>query len=123
MSQDVPENLLYSKEHEWVDPDTGWMGITDYAQSQLGDVVFVELPENGRSVSYMDPFMVVESVQAVSDVYAPLDGTVEEVNEELETHPEQVNDDPYSSGKMARIEGEVDPDQLMEAAEYEQFLG
>lgn len=99
----TPGNLRYTKEHEWVrvEGDRAYVGITDYAQHQLGDVVFVELPEAGREVRRGEAFSVVESVKAVSDIYAPLSGTVVEVNDLLADAPEKVNQDPYGDGWIA----------------------
>jgi glycine cleavage system H protein len=116
----VPSDLRYTKDHEWVriEGDTATVGITEYAASQLGDVVFVDLPDVGRSVEQFAPFGVVESVKAVSDLYAPLAGEVVEVNPDLADQPELVNSDPYGGGWMIRLrvaepgqaDGLVDPD-------------
>lgn len=122
MSLDVPDNLLYTEEHEWLDPETGWMGITDFAQQELGDVVYVELPDVDREVEPMDPFMVVESVKAVSDVYAPVGGRVTEVNETLEQHPEYVNEAPYDDGRMVRLDVDGQPEDLLDAEAYRQHV-
>lgn len=102
----IPQNLKYSKDHEWVkiEGNRATIGISDFAQSQLGDVVFVEVPTVGAKVKAGAGFSVVESVKAVSDVYAPLSGTVVAVNEELENAPETVNNDPYDAGWIAVIE-------------------
>lgn len=101
-----PTNLKYSKEHEWVrlEGRRAVVGITDYAQSQLGDIVFVELPEIGATTTVGKRFSVVESVKAVSDIFAPVGGTVVEVNEVLTDAPEKVNGDPYGEGWIAVIE-------------------
>jgi len=103
---EVPENLLYTQEHEWirVDKNNAIMGITQFAQDQLGDIVFVELPEVGTVIEKETPFGVVESVKTVSDLYAPVSGTVKAVNQELESSPEQVNNAPYGSGWIIEIE-------------------
>jgi glycine cleavage system H protein len=108
-----PENLRYTKDHEWVsiDGEVGTVGITDYAQGELGDVVFVELPAVGRSVKQHETFGTIEAVKAVSDLFAPLSGSVTEVNKELETHSEVVNKDPYGKGWMIRIKLSQ-PDEL-----------
>ena len=113
----IPQNLKYSKDHEWVkiEGNRATIGISDFAQSQLGDVVFVEVPTVGAKVKAGAGFSVVESVKAVSDVYAPLSGTVVAVNEELENAPETVNSDPYDSGWIAVIE-------LDDAAELAELL-
>jgi len=121
-----PANYKYTKEHEWlkVDGDTGSIGITDYAQEQLGDVVYVELPEVGAQVTKDEAFGVVESVKAVSDIYAPVSGTVIEINVSLPDSPETVNEDPYGDAWMIRVEmsdpGELD--DLMTAAQYKKFV-
>jgi glycine cleavage system H protein len=121
----VPEELHYSKDHEWirVDGDTGTVGITDHAQNSLGDVVYVELPKVGDSVTAHEAFGSVESVKAVSEIFTPVSGQVTEVNESLQDDPEKVNNDPYGDGWMVRIKmsnpGEVDG--LLSAAEYEDF--
>ena len=93
---DVPENLLYSKDHEWIeiDGDIGTIGISDHAQAELSDVVFVDLPEVGATVAAGDPVAVVESVKAASDVYTPVSGEILEVNEELSNDPSLINSDP-----------------------------
>lgn len=121
-----PEDLRYSKEHEWVkvDGDRGRVGITDYAQEELGDVVNVELPPIGRTVRQFNPFGVVESVKAVQDLYAPVSGTVAAVNEKLRDAPEVINQDPYGNGWMieVRLENPAELDKLMSAADYQLFL-
>ena len=103
---EVPENLLYTQEHEWirVDGNNVIVGITQFAQDQLGDIVFVELPEVGTHIEQETPFGVVESVKTVSDLYAPVSGTVKAVNQDLESNPEQVNNEPYGSGWIIEIE-------------------
>ena len=123
---EFPEELKYTKEHEWVliEAGTATVGITDYAQDQLGDIVFVELPAVGDKVSKEDAFGVVESVKAVSDIYAPLSGKVIEVNDDLPDDPEMLNEDPYGDGWIIRIEL-TDPEEiedLMTSAEYEQYV-
>ena len=103
---EVPENLLYTQEHEWirVDGNNVIVGITQFAQDQLGDIVFVELPEVGTLIEQENPFGVVESVKTVSDLYAPISGTVKAINRELESNPEQVNNEPYGNGWIIEIE-------------------
>jgi glycine cleavage system H protein len=121
----VPEDLHYSKDHEWVrvEGDEAVIGITDYAQNSLGDVVYVELPKPGDSFAANESFGSVESVKAVSEVFTPVTGEVTRINESLADEPEKVNADPYSDGWMIRIRmsnrGEVD--SLLTAAEYEDF--
>ena len=101
----VPSDLRYTKDHEWVrvEGDEATIGITDYAANQLGDIVFVELPEVGRSVEQFAAFGVVESVKAVSDLFAPVSGEVTETNPELGSRPELVNAEPYAAGWMLRV--------------------
>lgn len=121
-----PDDFFYSESHEWikVEGDTATVGITDFAQKQLGDVVYVELPQVGTSLDFHQSFGVVESVKAVSDIYAPLSGEVAAINEELNDSPELVNEDPHQKGWMVRIkikdEGELK--KLMSASEYEKLL-
>ena len=121
----VPEDLHYSKDHEWlrVEGDVAVIGITDYAQNSLGDVVYVELPKVGEEFAANESFGSVESVKAVSEVFSPISGTVAEVNESLNDEPEKVNGDPYGNGWMIKVNmsspGEVD--SLLTAAEYEDF--
>ena len=104
----VPENLYYTKEHEWlrVQGDTAIMGITDYAQKSLHEIVFVDLPEVGRKVKQMESIGTVESVKAVSEIYTPISGEIIEVNTELNEKPELVNQDPYGKGWIAKIQPE-----------------
>ena len=123
---ELPVELRYSREHEWVavDNNIATIGITDYAQEQLGDVVYVELPEVGTAVTKDDAFGVVESVKAVSDIYAPVTGTVTAVNADLADSPETVNEDPYGDAWMIRVEmsDPAELDDLMTAAECQQFI-
>ena len=117
-----PDDLRYSKEHEWVrtEESHATIGITSFASEELGDIVFVELPEVGSSLAQFGTFGVVESVKAVSDLYAPVSGTVAEVNEALRDAPELLNSDPFGEGWIARVELS-DPselDALMDAAAY-----
>lgn len=123
MSSEIPESFLYSEEHEWFDPESGWVGITDYAQQQLGDIVFVDLPDVETEVSVDDDFMIVESVKSVSDIYAPVSGTISDVNSDLESSPAKVNESPYDGGRLAQFDHEGDTDGLMTAGEYESFVG
>jgi glycine cleavage system H protein len=120
-----PADYRYTKEHEWIkiDDGTGTIGITDYAQNSLGDIVFVELPRVGTEITAGKPFGTVESVKAVSDLYAPVSGSVVAINEELATAPEKVNSDPHGAW-MLRVKLK-DPGQvngLMSAADYEKFV-
>jgi glycine cleavage system H protein len=122
----IPAELKYTKEHEWakIDGDRARIGITAFAQEQLGDVVFVELPKVGAKVSSMKTFGVVESVKAVSDLFAPLSGEVVEVNAELPKKPETVNTDPYGAGWMivVKMSASAEADSLLTAAQYEQLI-
>lgn len=122
----TPEGLKYSKEHEWVRIDDGLavMGLTDYAQQQLGDVTFVELPEVDDEFEQMGEICVVESVKAASDVFSPLAGTVAEVNQTLEDSPELINSDCYGQGWLVKLKdfNAAELDNLMDAAGYEEFL-
>lgn len=121
----VPEDLHYSKDHEWVrvSGNVATIGITDYAQNSLGDVVYVELPKVGDEFAAQESFGSVESVKAVSELFTAVSGEVAEVNESLQDQPEKVNEDPYGEGWMIRMKmsspGEVD--SLLTAAEYEDF--
>lgn len=121
----IPEELHYSKDHEWVrvEGDIAVVGITDYAQDSLGDVVYVELPKAGETFAANESFGSVESVKAVSEVFSPVSGEISAVNESLNDEPEKVNQDPYGDGWMIRVkmsnQGEVD--SLLTAAEYEDF--
>jgi glycine cleavage system H protein len=124
---EFPEGLRYSREHEWVAVDDGRarVGITDYAQDALGDVVFVQLPTVGENVSAMSSIAEVESTKSVSDIYAPVGGTVAEVNAALESTPEQLNEDPYGDGWIFVLEMS-DPsevDRLLDAAAYRSLVG
>jgi glycine cleavage system H protein len=121
----VPAELKYTREHEWakVEGDRARVGITAFAQEQLGDVVFVELPKVGAKVTAMKTFGVVESVKAVSDLFAPVSGEVIEVNDALPKNPELVNSDPYGKGWMLviRMSDPKDVDSLMTAADYQKL--
>jgi glycine cleavage system H protein len=119
----IPEELQYTRSHEWVriENDTATVGISDYAQDELGDIVFVELPEEGATLEAGDSFGTLESVKAVSDLYAPVGGEVVEVNEALNNSPEKINEDPYGDGWIAKlsVSGEGD---LLSATDYERLL-
>jgi glycine cleavage system H protein len=121
----VPDNLHYSKDHEWVrvDGDTAIIGITDHAQEQLGDVVYVELPKAGESFAGNESFGSVESVKAVSEIFTPVSGEVTDVNESLNDEPEKVNKDPYGEGWMIKMKmsAPAEVDSLLTSAEYEDF--
>jgi glycine cleavage system H protein len=121
-----PDNLRYTKDHEWVSvkETTGTIGVTHFAQKELGDVVFVELPEVGRKLKAGDEFGTIESVKAVSEVYAPVTGEVVEVNKALVDHPEIVNEDPYGRGWILKVKlsEPAEASSLMDAAAYQTFL-
>jgi len=122
-----PDDRKYSKEHEWVkmeDATQALAGITVYAQDQLGDIVYVDLPKLGATIKFMEKMGEVESVKAVSDLYSPITGEITEVNDRLLDHPELVNEDPLGEGWMVRvnISDATELDQLMTAEEYESFI-
>jgi len=126
---DIPADLHYTEEHEYVkltdDGDVVQVGITDYAQGELGDVVYVDLPEVGAKFARMDVFGTIEAVKAVSELFCPLTGEVAEINEALESDPSLVNKDPYGDGWMIklRIRSRSDLDQLLSADDYQQHIG
>ena len=123
----VPSELKYSKEHEWVkiDGNTVTIGFTEYAQSELGDIVFVELPETDDDIDEGESFGSVESVKTVSELYAPVSGKVVETNDELEDSPEFVNESPYEKAWMVKVElsDESQLDELMSADQYSEMIG
>ena len=122
----IPENLRYSKDHEWVgvDGDIATVGITDYAQHSLGDVVYIDMPRVGDKLSAHEAFGSVESVKAVSEIFMPVTGEITEVNDGLNDTPEAVNNDPYAAGWMIKVQmdnpGEADA--MLSAEEYEEYL-
>jgi len=122
-----PDTLRYTEEHEWIGELNGQyvVGITDYAQAQLGDITYVELPDVDRRVEVGEEVAVVESVKAASDIYAPVSGTVAEINEALEEQPDLVNKDPLGAGWFFKLEGEIDPtelDALMDVSAYRTYV-
>lgn len=120
----IPEDLMYTKSHEWIkenEDGSVTIGLTDYAQDQLGDVVFVNLPEVGDDVTMEDSFADVESVKAVADVYSPVTGTVSKVNEDLLDAPEKINEDPYGAW-MAEIESISEKTELLDPAAYKALI-
>lgn len=123
---EFPEELKYSKEHEWVlvEGHVATVGITEYAQQELGEIVYVELPETGEKIVKDDPFGAVESVKAVSDIYAPISGTVLEINDTLPENPETINEDPYGDGWIIKVEmtDMDDLKDLMSADEYAEYV-
>lgn len=126
MDKHFPEDLLYTKDHEWcrIDGDVATIGITWHAQDQLGDIVYCELPAAGEKVSAGEAFGVVESVKAVSDLYAPLTGEVAERNEDITESPENLNDDVYDDGWLIKVKlaDKSELDKLMSKADYEKLL-
>jgi glycine cleavage system H protein len=126
MKMNVPEEYYYTKDHEWaqVDENIVTVGVTDFAQSNLGEVVYVELPEEGQKVTQNEPFGVVESVKAVSDLFSPVTGTVIEVNSSIVENPGQINDDPMEEGWLIRIEMDSERElaSLMKAADYKTLI-
>ena len=123
---DFPKDLKYTKEHEWVrvEKNVAVVGITDYAQDSLGDVVYVELPQEGGAVTKSEPFGVVESVKAVSDLYSPVSGSVIEVNDAIIDNPDAINEDPYGDAWMLRVElsNPAEIDELLTAEEYQKYI-
>ena len=123
----IPDDLLFTEKHEWVriEGDTATVGISDYARNQLGDIVYVELPETGVKVSRMNPFGTIEAVKAVSDLYAPVSGEVVAVNDEIPADPTAIKNSPYGDGWMIKIKmsdpGEVDT--LMKPEKYKELIG
>ncbi|MBU4484973.1 glycine cleavage system protein GcvH [bacterium] len=123
---EIPSNLRYTKDHEWVKVEDGIaiVGLSDFAQEQMGDVVFVELPVAGEEITQGDTFGVVESVKSVNDVYAPISGTIEEINEALQETPELINDDSYGEGWIIKVKpsNENEVGQLMDGHDYENYV-
>jgi glycine cleavage system H protein len=124
---EMPGDLQYTKEHEWLrreDDGSVTVGITDHAQSALGDLVYVELPESGQDLEFEGEMAVVESVKAASDVYAPISGSVLAVNEELADDPEKINSDPYGDGWIVKIQpaGDIDESTLMSPDDYQTLI-
>lgn len=123
---DFPDNLKYTNDHEWirVEGDLGWVGVTDYAQGELGDVVFVELPAPGTKVQKGKSFGTIEAVKAVSDMYAPVSGEVLDINKDIQSSPEKVNKDPYGAGwfiKM-RIANPAELAELLDVSAYKKLV-
>lgn len=122
----IPDNLLYTKEHEWVkvEGNLATLGITDYAQSSLGDIVFVECPDIGKPCKQFKQFATVESVKAASDICAPLSGRITKLNEELKNKPELINQSPYENGwfVIIEIEDEKEKDNLLTASAYSEYI-
>lgn len=121
----IPTGLQYTKDHEWVkiDGSTATIGITDFAQSELGDIVYVDITTVGQTISHGNVFGTVEAVKTVSDLYMPLSGKVLEINPLLESNPEKVNEDPYGNGWMIKVEISGDADSLLSSTEYSALIG
>ena len=122
---ELPGDLKYTREHEWLrqeEDGSVTIGITDHAQSALGDLVYVELPEVGQDVESGGEMAVVESVKAASDVYAPIGGTITQVNEELSDDPEKINADPYGDGWIVRVQPSGDAEETLDPDAYQAFL-
>jgi len=119
-----PEDLLYTKKHEWVKikGNTATIGITDYAQKEMTDIVYVELPHKGIVIELGEPLCTLESVKNAEDVFSPLTGKVVAVNTDLEDEPEIINSDPYGKGWIVRLEFEEKPEGLMSSKDYEEYL-
>ncbi|MBC7429213.1 MAG: glycine cleavage system protein GcvH [Bacteriovorax sp.] len=126
MSNNIPAELKYTKDHEWtkIEGDTVTIGITDFAQSALGDIVFVELPEVGKTLGHHQTFGVVESIKSVSDLFSPIAGTVLEVNKELVNSPEKCNTEPYGNAWMIKVKlsNPAELNNLLSASDYQNFL-
>ena len=124
---EVPDNLLYSKDHEWIElvNDKFRIGITEYAQGELGDIVFMELPEIGLKVVEGDTIGTIEAVKTVADVYAPISGEIIDINTDLESDPELINNDPYANGWIVSIQAdkEIDSSKYLNASQYKEFIG
>ncbi|REE05979.1 glycine cleavage system protein GcvH [Marinoscillum furvescens] len=121
----IPENLLYTEDHEWVriEGDEAYIGITDFAQGELGDIVYVEIETEGESIDSGEVFGTVEAVKTVSDLFMPLSGEILEFNSELEASPELVNSDPYGEGWMIKVKVSDNGDKLLSAEDYQKLIG
>lgn len=121
----IPDGLQYTKDHEWVkvDGNIATVGITEFAQSELGDIVYVDITTKGQSLKEHDIFGTVEAVKTVSDLYMPVNGKVAELNAILEKNPEKVNEDPYGDGWMIKVELNGTPSALLSASQYKELIG
>ena len=124
---DIPDNLLYSEDHEWIEVESNLcrIGITEFAQGELGDIIFMELPEVGLEVSKGDSVGTIEAVKTVADVYSPINGEVIEVNLSLEDNPELLNNDPYGDGWIIKIKpsNEINASEYLNSSQYKKFIG
>ena len=120
----IPKNLFYTKEHEWIklDNDVATIGITDYAQNELGDIIFIELPETGDSVQEKDSIGTIEAVKTVADLFSPMNGEISEINQSLEDNPEYVNTDPYEMGWIIKLNNFTKGDAIFLTPEEYKFL-
>ena len=122
----IPEDILYTKEHEWIrmEGSIGYIGITDFAQTQLGDITYVELPEEGREIKKDEDFCEIESVKAASDIFAPAGGIVVSINSQLEDDPSLINKDPYNEGWLCtiKIKDENELSGLMDSNQYKEYI-
>ena len=121
----IPNGLLYTKDHEWVkiEGTTATVGITDFAQGELGDIVYVDINTVGQEIKHGEVFGTVEAVKTVSDLYMPVNGKVLETNPVLEANPEKVNEDPYGAGWMVKVELKGNPEGLLSADQYKELIG
>ncbi|MBJ48384.1 MAG: glycine cleavage system protein H [Candidatus Marinimicrobia bacterium] len=121
----IPEDLKYTKEHEWIkiEGKIATIGITEYAQSELGDIVFVEMPSKGSQFSKDDTIGTIEAVKTVADIYSPINGIISEVNQDIESNPELINSDPYSGGWIIKMSiGSIDQNSLLDHNQYSEFI-
>ena len=121
----IPEDLKYTKEHEWIkiEGKIATIGITEYAQSELGDIVFVEMPSKGSQFSKDDTIGTIEAVKTVADIYSPINGIISEINQDIESNPELINSDPYSSGWIIKMSiGSIDQSSLLDHNQYSEFI-
>jgi len=122
----IPKNLLYTNEHEWIkcDGDYAYIGITDYAQSELGDIVFVEFPNTGDTFTQNDIFGTIEAVKTLADLYIPISGEIAEINDSLDSTPENINSDPYGEGWIIKIKisNKEEIDSLLDAEKYTKLI-
>ena len=125
VKMNVPESLQYTKDHEWIkiEGNTATVGITDFAQGELGDIVYVDITTLGQTVAEHEVFGTVEAVKTVSDLYMPIPGKVSEVNKALDANPEKVNEDPYGDGWMIKVELSGKPEGLLSASQYKELIG
>ncbi len=123
----IPDNVKYTKDHEWIRTDGkfGWIGITDYAQGELGDIVYIDIPSVGTGIVQGKSFGTIEAVKAVSDLFAPVTGEIVEINSELQSHPEIINKDPYGNGWMVKVvvSDSAQLEALLDSQAYKSLIG